>query len=432
MAFNRKTRVGILVMRILWLSHLVPYPPKGGVLQRSHHLLKQISKEFNVDLLAFHQPKLMRPIFSDVDKGLEISQTELSKFCSHIEVFSIPAGTSTFNMSILALKSLVTRAPYNINWLKSDSFASRMSKLLKDNKYDLIHFDTVSLYPFLKLAPPGVTTSLDHHNIESQMLLRRSQVETNLLKKLYFHQEGRRLKYYEKKFSEHVDINITCSAIDTDRLYKVAPAANVLTVPNGVDTGFFSPLNLIKNKPTEKKIVFIGRLNWYPNKQAVIYIVEKIWPLLKEKFPDVVCDIIGANPPTQAIQLSEVDPFFNVHGFMDDIHPYMSTSTIYLCPIFDGGGTKLKVLDALAMAMPIVAHPIACEGITVQENTNVLFARRPTEFVDQISKLFEDESLKLSIGKSGRRLIEQSYSFEAIGKNLTEAFIDRIDQTGRS
>ena len=96
-------------MRILWLSHLVPYPPKGGVLQRSYHLLKQISKEFNVDLLAFHQPKLMSPIFLDVDKGLEISQTELSKFCSHIEVFNIPAETSTFNMSILTLKSLVTR-----------------------------------------------------------------------------------------------------------------------------------------------------------------------------------------------------------------------------------------------------------------------------------------------------------------------------------
>lgn len=113
-------------MRILWLSHLVPYPPKGGVLQRSYHLLKQISKEFNVDLLAFHQPKLMSPIFLDVDKGLEISQTELSKFCSHIEVVNIPAETSTFNMSILTLKSLVTREPYNINGLKSVSFASSM------------------------------------------------------------------------------------------------------------------------------------------------------------------------------------------------------------------------------------------------------------------------------------------------------------------
>lgn len=414
-------------MKILWISHLVPYPPKGGVLQRSHHLLHQVSKEFDVDLLAFHQPKLMAPMFKNVDEGLDIAKRKLSEFCDNVDVYDIPAGTSNFNMGVLALKSLVTPSPYNINWLKSKSFSEKLSHLLKTNSYDLVHFDTISLYPYLDLVPAGIATSLDHHNVESHMLLRRSDNEKNILKKFYFKQEGYRLEKFEREFCERVSINITCSDIDTERLQLLAPKANILTIPNGVDIDFFSPTADVKEKNSNKKIVFIGRLNWYPNRKAALYIAEKIWPLLKRDIPGVQCDIIGANPPPETITLSENDPSFNVHGFVDDIHPYMSSTTIYVCPISDGGGTKLKIIDALAMAMPIVAHPISCEGINVEENSNVLFAKEPEEFSAQISKLFDDQLLMKRLGENARKLAEDTYSYNAIGTCLRHSFVEVIN-----
>jgi glycosyltransferase involved in cell wall biosynthesis len=404
-------------MKILWLSHLIPYPPKGGVLQRSYNLVKELTRYHEVDLLAFNQRSLISPLFQSVAAGVEEARSALRLICRRLAFFDIPSDRTIWGPYALALKSLWNE-PYNINWLKSNVFASTLSKWLQEEDYDLVHFDTISLVPFFSLVPPSIATSLDHHNIESHMLLRRARNESNLLKRVYFWQEGMRLAKYERRFCKRFSLNITCSDIDTGRLLELAPHANVLTIPNGVDLEFFKPQGL----PTHpNSLIFIGTMNWYPNIEAVLYIAEKLWPRLKHKHPGLTCDIVGANPPASIRALSNRFPDFHVHGFVDDVRPYIEQATIYVCPIRDGGGTKLKILDAMAMEKAVVAHPLACEGINVRHGHNVLLAENELMFIEYIDHLLNADKKRETLGRAARRLMEESYGYHAIGKQLSEA-----------
>ena len=405
-------------MRILWLSHLVPYPPKGGILQRAYHLIHEVSKYHEVDLLAFHQPNLMRPLFNSLEEGVQTSKKVLSTFCNKVEFVDIDSDQQRFGHYRLALKSLVTKDPYNINWLKSSRFTDVLQEMLQSSDYDLVHLDTISLEPYFKYVK-HIPTVLDHHNIESHMLLRRANKESNVLKKWYFRQEGKRLEKFEKQICLQVSLNITCSEMDKQRLLEIVPNSKVEVIANGVDINYFKP---DKSIVQEKRLIFIGTLNWYPNVEAVRFIAHKLWPALKLTIPDISVDIIGASPPDDIVQLGAQQKGFRVHGFVDDILPFLNKAAVYVCPITDGGGTKLKILDALSMGKAIVANEIACEGIHVEDGKNVIFAESVDEYVDAIKLLIENKNLRSSMGSAARKLIEDEYAYERVGKKLSSSY----------
>jgi len=409
-------------MKILWLSHLIPYPPKGGVLQRSYNLLKELSRYHEVDLLAFNQNFLMGSLYESVGAGIKEARSVLSGICRRFEFFDIPSDRSGWGRYSLAIESLINR-PYNINWLKSDRFKETLKKWIARDKYDLVHFDTISLVPYFSLLPFKTATCLDHHNIESHMLVRRAGNESNQLKRLYFWQEGKRLARYERRYCPQFSVNITCSDLDGERLARIAPRARVVTIPNGVDLDYFKPQGL----PTfPNRLVFVGSMSWYPNVEAALYIGEKLWPQLKVRHQNLVCDIIGAQPPGSVKALGELLPGFNVRGFVDDVRPHIEQATIYVCPIRDGGGTKLKLLDAMAMGKAIVADPIACEGIKVTHGRDVILAKDETEFIEQIDFLLKSTGKREALGDSARDLVEKHYGYEAIGKKLAAVFEDSV------
>ena len=409
-------------MNILWLSQLVPYPPKGGVLQRAYHLIHELAQYHTVDLIAFNQQDLMAPFFDSTVEALDEARRELSTICRHIKFVPIECDKTRYGKHLLALKSIVTEDPYTINWLKSQGFGEQLKSFLNTYDYDLVHFDTISLIPYLKYVYDKPTV-LDHHNIESHMLLRRADNERNKLKRWYFRQEGRRLEAVEKRVCPQFSLNITCSEIDRDRLIKLTGNNRIEEVPNGVDTDYFQSDETIEQQPA---LIFAGTLSWYPNIEAVRFIAYELWPKIRTTFPGVTIDIIGANPPQDIEQLGSSDDRFHVHGFVDDIRPYIDRAAVYVCPINDGGGTKLKILDAFAMKKAVVAHPIACEGIHAQEGKHVLFADKPDQYVRQIKQLLEDESLRFRLGRNARELIEQKYAYHLIGKNLSRLYEDCI------
>ncbi len=405
-------------MKILWLSHLIPYPPKGGVLQRSYHLLKETAKHNEVHLLAFNQKDLIAPLFDNMDEGIKEANVHLSGFCKSVSFFPIPIDSSPIKKKIIAFKSLFTKYPYTINWLLSDEFGVRLKTIIEKEEFDFIHFDTISLAPFKKICG-DTATSLDHHNIESHMLFRRARKDANWLKKMYFNQEGKRLEKYEKRLCPTFTFNFTCSDVDTERLLSISPASKAHTIPNGVDINYFDP------KPATEKInrlIFAGTLNWYPNIEAVNFIADKIWPALKSVIPDIAIDIIGANPPKRLVELSKSDPDFNVHGFVDDVRPFFKEAKCYVCPIKDGGGTKLKILDALSMGMAIVADDIACEGIEVTNNQDVIFATSGPEYIAAIKQIIKNNDLRTELETNARTLAIKKYSYDMIGKSLSNLY----------
>jgi len=407
-------------MNILWLSHFVPYPPKGGNLQRSFNLIKELSKHHKVYLLSFNQAALIPDelTLADYIKTLE-------NYCTIIDILPIQSEQPLLGRIPVYLKSLFSKQPFTINWLKDNKLDSIINDAATRYDIDLIHFDTISLTPYVK--DRNVVNVLNHHNIESHMMLRRANIENNFLKKMYLWQEGVKLRYYEKNNLNKFNAHLTCSTLDSDRLREISNKLEIVEIPNGVDLSYFQPHRI---DVATKDIIFVGGLSWYPNLLSVEFLIHEVWDKLKFKIQGVQLTIVGRNPPKWLTDLADTDSSLTVTGFVDDMRPYVNKSTVFVCPIFDGGGTKLKVLDALAMGIPLIAHPAACEGINVTDGQNVLYAEEPEEYISQIERLFNSRELQSNMSKSGRDVIEKTYSFISIGRKLANYYDTLCEKVG--
>ena len=408
-------------MKILWLSHLVPYPPKGGVLQRSFYLLRELSRRHDVSLLAFNQRKLMQTVSDDPVRELVIAHEKLTELCKCVEFFDIPYDNDVGKVW-QAASSLIRRDPYTINWLKSATYRDVVTECAENRQFDLVHFDTISLAPYAECFS-GTPLVLDHHNIESHLLIRRAEVERNRLKRFYYAQEGHRLLTYERSVARKFGLHITCSDLDSERLIETVGDVNCQTVPNGVDISFFDP------KPNIEPLsfIFVGRLNWAPNRDAVLFIVRELWPAISQRWPDAIFRLVGANAPREALDYAERCSSFIVEGFVDDVRTYLDRAAIFLCPIRDGGGTKLKLLDAFSMQKAVVANPIACEGISVTSRVNVLTATTPDEYLEQIASLLDEPEAITTMGLAARQLVADNYAYTSIGEKMSSMYIDYVE-----
>ena len=404
---------------MLWVSHLVPYPPKSGVLLRSYHLVRELSRHADVDLAGFVQTAWLDRCFPGQERSRALTQclTALREFCTPRDFVPIPSEEQIAGKPRLALTSLVG-ATAAVRWLRSGAMRQSLAALAAAGRYDVVHFDTVSLAQYRPIFT-GVPASLGHHNIESHMLLRRAGHEPMALKRWLYQREGERLLAYERSVIPWFDIHVTCSEVDSDRLREIAPHPNVVSVPNGVDVDYFRPA---ATAPIANTFVFVGTMDWYPNVDAMRFFVHDVWPSIKARVPDATMGVVGGNPPAWLREAAVADPSLRVYGFVDDVRPYLEGARVYVCPIRDGGGTKLKMLDALAMGKAIVAHPLAAEGLDVVDGEHVVYASTAQDYVDALPPLLADDARLAALGRAGRELVVARYSFAMLGRDLADHF----------
>ena len=401
-------------MNILWISQNIPYPPKTGVLQRNFNLIREASRAGQVTLLAIQQEGVL-PTPVDLDEA----RLELGKFCKKIEIVELPIESSRLLFLAVLLKSVLTADPFSVNWTKSAKMADTIARLMYETDFDVIHYDTISMAGHHHLA--GATPkALNHHNIESHLIKRRSKIEKNPLKRLYYHLEGDKLERFEANVCPRFDVNFTVSELDKSRLLDIAPSACVDVVANGVDCDYFSPQP--DSQVTPESVIMVSGMNWFPNRDAVIYMCDEIWPALSSAYPKVSWTVVGSSPPQRLLDLAKLDKRVRVTGFVDDVRPFLAEAQVYLCPMRDGGGSRLKILDALAMGKPIVATTMAYEGISVTPDLNVLIADTPNEFVRQIGRLFNDRDLCSTLGDAAHRFVLEHYSWSVIGDRLGDNY----------
>lgn len=414
-------------MKILWASHLIPYPPKSGVHLRSYHLLRGLAASHEIDLLAFIQEPWLDVFYRSRTEGLEECHRELSKLCRSVRFLPIDSLNRFGGKPRTAIEGLICPTSYTIRWLQSAKAHAAFAEAAQRVPYSLVHFDTIGLAPF-RAHFPGVPATLGHHNIESHLLIRRAESERNFAKRLYFGVEGARVRHYEARVAGDFDLHIACSELDCARLRAVAPAARVVAVPNGVDTEYFQPSH---RESAVQSLIFVGSLNWYPNVDAVQFLLREVWPIAKARHPDLRLDIVGSAPPKSVLELAAGLKDVRVHGFVDDVRPLIDEATIYVCPIRDGGGTKLKLLDAFAMEKSVIAHPVACEGIDVTPGINVQLADSAESFANSVDRLLGDPAASLAMGRAARSLVVKAYAFSEIGRQLCSLFESIAGRPGR-
>lgn len=396
------------------MSHVVPYPPNSGLLLRAHHLLKALAAQHEVDLVAFVQEPLLASMYRNVQEGLLECRRELSAMCRSVQLLPIERLQRPFGKARTAAECLISGNGYTADWLRSAAAARLVRIQHAQTRYDVAHFDVISLARYRELLD-GVPATLGHHNVESHMMARRAVQERHVLKAGYFRQEARRLARYERIMMPQFSTNLVCSDLDAARLRENVPDAHTVTIANGVDCGYFRSAGGAERPDS---LIFVGTLNWYPNAAAVSFLLREIWPRLRQLRPGVTLDIVGAGASTQVVNLARRAPGVILHGFKRDIRGMLDAAAIYVCPIRDGGGTKLKILDACAMQKCIVAHPIACEGLAVQPGVEAAFAETPDEFVRTLAALLDDRGRRVAMGHAARALVERRYSFRAIGLEL--------------
>lgn len=399
-------------MKVLWISQNLPYPPKTGVLQRNYHLIREASRFAEVHLVAI----VKRDILPGFDEAIAVR--ELRKCCLTVDTVHLPIETSRVRFAWTVLRSLFTRTPFTVNWANSPTLLKTLQGASSAARFDLVYFDTISLAPY-RVVFDDVARVLNHHNIESHLFERRTSHEPSPLRRFYLGQEAKKLRRYEAEAAGEFDSNLVVSELDGERLKRVCASVATAVVANGVDVDYFSRS---ERTPEPGHLVMVSGMNWFPNRDAVLFMTERIWPQLVSALPNARLTIVGASPPPLVVSLATRDSRVRVTGFVDDVRPYMERAQLYLCPMRDGGGTRLKILDALSMSMPIVATALALEGISLKPETDVLVADTPDAFVHQIVRVVSDPALERRLGQSGRAFVERHFSWTVIGAELERAF----------
>ena len=396
-------------MRVLWLSHFLPHRSTGhGALQRSHNLLVEAARRHEVHLISLADGEEAR-----TSDALRAAVESLRPKLASVHAVPIAPGRLR-QLRAVATSALSAPSYWDRRFLVPGMVEHIRSAI--PTSFDLVHLDVVFLAPYLAHLP-AVPVALNHHNVESDLLHRRS-ANSHWLGRWYFARQAAHVAGAEREWARRAGVNLVVSALDGERLRGLAGDVPVTVVPNGVDIDFFQPTAGVEAE--RSRLVFAGGMDWFPNREAMRYLAADLWPALRRGEPARRMTVVGRHPPAELLEAARHDPALEVTGFVDDVRPHISAASIYLCPITVGGGTRLKILDALAMSRALVSTDLGVEGLELVEGVHYLRANSTPEFVEQVRRLENDPVLVASLGRAGRHFVEQRYAWPAI--------IDALDQ----
>ncbi|MDX1395210.1 MAG: glycosyltransferase family 4 protein [Gemmatimonadota bacterium] len=399
-------------MKVLWLSHNVPFPPTSGVLQRNYHLVRETASRTELHLVALRQ----RALCPD-DAALRAARDELESYCASVRVFDLDWEVSVGSRTRLAAR-LFAEEPYDVVRYSSRPFRAFLAAGEAPD-VDVVHFDTLGLTPY-RPALPTRPSILNHHNIESHMLARRASGETNPFRRALYRWQAKKTREWERRHITQFACNTVVSEADAERLEEVRPGVRTAVIANGTDTSFFStPAN---DEPGNLEVVMVGRHSWYPNRDAAEFFLDDIWPLIVEREPRATWTIVGKNPLPRVVAAAEADDRIRVLGFVDDLRETVRAAAVFVCPYRDGGGTRLKVLDALAMRKAMVSTSIGAEGLPLEPGRHYLLADTALHFADAVIELFRSPERRRELGEAGREFVEAHYDWSGIGARLYDVY----------
>lgn len=392
-------------MKILFVSHFIPFPPTGGASQRNYNILKKLS-ELGHEIVLVTLTQRAR----HHDRRAERRAVEgLTAICRAIHVFQIPTDTSRAMWYALLLGNMFSRTPYSAWRFLSVPMARELGRQLSAS-FDIAHYDTIALLPY-RLRFPGSPAVLNHHNVESSLLLRRSANARRVWERWYLRHQWRKLRNYERASGEAFRNQIVVSEFDKRELLELCPSANIDVVPNGTDIAYFRKRVAPRSS---QALVFAGSMGWYPNADAMIHFAKDIWPTIRRRAPGATMNLVGSHPPAELVRIIRGDSRFRVLGFVDDVRPIIGDAAVYVVPIRVGGGTRLKIVDAMAQGKAVVSTTVGAEGLLVQNGRDIVLADEPESFAERVLELLSDVSAREALGEHARETVERVYSWDSI------------------
>lgn len=387
-------------MKLLMILPSFPSPTWGGG-TRNFYLLKALAHKHKVSLLALDN-------IEEVKTYCDTSVVENLVF--NMQVINRPAlGTKRLRQLI----DLIFGRSYLLKVHKTPEMQKAIDKLLDRDHYDAVLFEGALIAGYR--VPDSVKVILDQHNIEHELLRRTFQREKAYLRKGYNWLESRLVRPVEIERCRRSDAVVVTSERERLSLKSMSPSSVIEVVPNGVDVWAFRKSDSWQEVPG--RIIFTGTFSHYPNIDAVLFFAQKCWPIIQAQVPFATWQIVGSNPTPEVRRLAEL-PGVTVTGTVPDVRPYLAAAEVAIVPLSIGSGTRLKILEALAMQKAVVSTNIGCEGLSVVSGKHLIVADEPEAFAQTVVTLLRDPEIRLTLGAAGRELVEAEYSWEQSGDKL--------------
>jgi sugar transferase (PEP-CTERM/EpsH1 system associated) len=390
-------------MNILFLSTENPYPPDGGHHLRTFNILKILADRHKIYFVGFAQNESE---FKYIP--------EIKKFCETVDIYKVSKTGYNKTFFLLGCKNLFSRHPLVAQRYFVKEARKKIEEILAHHSIDLVHMDMLALGLYREELK-GTPVILTNHNIESLRLYRWAEMEKNLFTKSLLFYQYLKLRAFEQRICPEFDRCVVVSEYDKNHLRNLCGRDNFVVIPNGVDIQYFEPESV---EVKRNHLVWVGGMTGPYNSDAVDFFIDKIWPAIKYGAPEATIDFAGGGPTQMLGSKALEDKSVRVLGFVPDIRPIVQRASVFVAPIRIGSGTKIKVLNAMAQAKPVVATTVAAEGIDVTPEKNILIADDPKEFAKKVVYLLNHEEIAKKMGEMARELIEEKYSWDIIAENI--------------
>jgi len=303
-----------------------------------------------------------------------------------------------------------------------------IDRVLRAKRFDIVNLEFTFLgHCDLRQAPSGEPAPclvVDSHNIDYDIARQYATGGGSLLRRLYAEANWRKLRREELGTYRDADGVYLCSVADQQRLLAEIPAPRTMVIPNAADVEFYKPRSAYPQADGHT-LVFFGLMSYMPNIDGAAYFIKEIWPRIAEANPQARCKIIGGSPPASLTALG--GPRIEFTGFVPDLRPHLAEAAAVVVPLRIGGGTRLKIVEAMAMGKAIVSTSLGAEGIEAVNGRDILIADEPATFADAAGRLLNEPGLAAHIGNSARQLSEARYAWSSAARAL-ESFFRQILQ----
>jgi len=394
-------------MRILFITDYVPYPPIAGDLIRNYSLIRRIARQHQVSVAGF----LMRP---DETDGV----SHMQEFCHRVEAVNLQRRNKLARLPGL-IRYVLAGIPFDFEFLHSDVLADRIRHLASSEDFDIVQIEQTRMALYLEALPPGCKskTILVFHNVASQQYDRISRIGRTPAERIRARLHSLMLRRWEPSYAERFDRCIAMSEADRRLLIMANPRLRVDIVPNGVDTELYQPLSFEETQPV---VLVIGSMSYPPNADGALWFCNDILPHIRRIFSKVQVWIVGISPPPEVVKLS--GDGVHVTGSVEDVLPYYERTSLSVIPLRAGGGTRLKILEAMALGRPVVSTSIGCEGLDLVDGQHLLIADDPEQFAEKTVRLLTDRALYQRIAAEARQLVVATHDWDVIARQLLDVY----------
>jgi sugar transferase (PEP-CTERM/EpsH1 system associated) len=403
-------------MKVLYLCHRFPYPPKRGGKIRPFNMIRHLSAQG-------HEVTVCSLSRSDAETA------EAEGIAAHCHDFHIGQVSEPVQMLRMVLR-LPLPTPSSMGYFYSAELAAKVRDLLATQAFDLIFVHCSSVAQYVEHVS-HIPKILDFGDMDSQKWLEYAQRKPFPLS-LGYRLEGNKMLWAEKRLARRFDLCTATTRAEWETLQGYGTGAATDWFPNGVDASFFDPADVGYDADT---ISFIGRMDYYPNQECMSRFCAEVWPLLKAQRPAMKLLIVGADPSAEMRRLGDL-PGVTVTGSVSDVRPYIRSSALMVAPLSIARGTQNKILEAMAMGVPVVTSSVAAGGVDAVAESHLLVADNAAEITRAILRIAENPDERQRLAVAGRQRVLSHHAWprsmqrlDGIIQRCCESFATLVERT---